>query len=865
MQRKRSFVKLAGKKVQNVVREHYLRDDIACGFEKCMKCAGGELQPAQAFYVPDTNIFLSYIGALEHESVRNIILLQTALGETRNRNFAVYQRVRAFAEDKNKNAFVFSNELSSETYTETQGSESPNDRNDRLIRKAVGWYQKHIGEERGTVFYLVTNDKDNKRRAEEEGIQSLTFSEYAAHIGLEFSPEETEDKRDGEKFAYKTHLSLEKAKNMEKEHPDKYAEGVLRTFQTPFRGVVKTKSGEIDIAGAENINRALHGDRVIVAIQKTAGEDGTENITSQTVAVVAQKTKTVACIITQRPDGEALGNWLLATPTRSRLPRIRIHANDPETLLNKFFAVTIDDWPENTFYPNGHLVKVFGDADDKNTETEVILFENAINSSPFSQSVLDCLPKTPWEITPEMLAGREDLRGETLFSIDPPGCTDIDDALHAKKLPNGRYSVGVHIADVSAFVSTETPIDSEAQSRGTTVYLIDRRIDMLPELLGTNLCSLKPHQDRLAFSVMWEMDEDGEILSTRFAKTAIRSCAGLTYSQAQSRIDRLKENSPSDEIDASIKILERLSEKLREKRRRKGALFLSSLETHFELTKDKIPQECTVKQQEGANHLIEEFMLCANISVAEKIHCAFPEHALLRRHDSPDPTKFLPLNTALKKMGLEIDAKTPNGISASLEKINQKCDWNFAQAVNAVVTRAMMRAVYFPSGSLSHDAFYHTGIASEIYTHFTSPIRRYPDVIVHRLLLAAVTGETLPSGFPDQQKYEKLCDHLNDRKDAATEASRSSCAIHACLFFSKKPTVGVGYVIRLTEHGFVVIVPKYGVEGLVWEESYTHDKENGAVVDETGKEIASLLKMVQVKIEAEKTERHKKLHFTLLG
>jgi exosome complex exonuclease DIS3/RRP44 len=313
-----------------------------------------------------------------------------------------------------------------------------------------------------------------------------------------------------------------------------------------------------------------------------------------------------------------------------RIPRIRIRTRQAQKLIGQRIIVSIDAWERHSLYPRGHFVRSLGASGDKKTEVEVLLLEHDVPFQPFSAQVLSSLPREgdQWVVREEHLEGRKDFRDMTICSIDPPGCTDIDDALHCRLLPNGNYEAGVHIADVTHFVKPSTHMDKEASRRGTTVYLVDKRIDMLPSLLGTNLCSLRSNVDRLAFSVVWELTPDAEIVDVYYTKSVIRSKASLTYAEAQARHD---DKNMNDDVTRSIRYLNILAKKLREKRQKAGSLTLASPEVRFHLEHEsQDPVDLEMKELKETNALVEEFMLLANISVARKIYEKFPESAVLR-------------------------------------------------------------------------------------------------------------------------------------------------------------------------------------------------------------------------------------------
>ncbi|RUS19734.1 LOW QUALITY PROTEIN: hypothetical protein BC937DRAFT_87023 [Endogone sp. FLAS-F59071] len=350
-----------------------------------------------------------------------------------------------------------------------------------------------------------------------------------------------------------------------------------------------------------------------------------------------------------------------------RIPKIKIRTRQAHTLKDQRIVVAIDSWPNTSRHPIGHFVKALGAAGDKETETEVLLLEHDVPYQEFAPQVLKELPPEgdKWMVQPKHFEGRIDLRELNICSIDPPGCTDIDDALHIRSLPNGNYEIGVHIADVTHFVKPNMTMDNEAAHRGTTVYLVDKRIDMLPSLLGTNLCSLRSNVDRLAFSCLWEITEDAEIVNVDFKKSVIRSKHSFTYEEAQNRIDDIRQQ---DDVTNGIRILNSLAKLLRQRRLDRGALTLASPEVRFNLENDsQDPVDVEMKELQETNALVEEFMLLANISVAEKIFSKFPDSSMLRRHAIPPDSNFEALEKAVSPLGITLKHDTSKALSDSLD------------------------------------------------------------------------------------------------------------------------------------------------------------------------------------------------------
>lgn len=522
------------------------------------------------------------------------------------------------------------------------------------------------------------------------------------------------------------------------------------------------------------------------------------------------------------------------------LPKIRIRTRRAHELLNKRIVISVDSWPETHKYPLGHFVRNLGDVESVQAETEALLLEHDVEYRPFSKKVLECLPSEghEWKVPeklddPEvitrdpLLPKRLDLRDKLICSIDPPGCVDIDDALHAKKLPNGNWEVGVHIADVTHFVKPGTALDAEGASRGTSVYLVDKRIDMLPMLLGTDLCSLKPYVDRFAFSVIWELNANADIVNVDFAKSIIKSREAFSYEQAQLRID---DPNQQDELTLGMRALLQFSIKLKEKRINAGALNLASPEVKVHMDSETSdPNEVEVKRLLATNSLVEEFMLLGNISVARKIYDSFPQTAMLRRHASPPSTNFELLNEMLQtRKGLSISLESSKALADSLDRCVDPQDPYFNTLVRIMSTRCMMAAQYFYSGAYSYSDFRHYGLAVDIYTHFTSPIRRYCDVVAHRQLGAAIGYEPLDLSHRDKNKMDMICKNINRKHRNAQFAGRASIDYYVGQVMRNNESVETGYVIKVLNNGIVVLVPKFGVEGLIRLENLTKDTNSSS-------------------------------------
>jgi exosome complex exonuclease DIS3/RRP44 len=507
-------------------------------------------------------------------------------------------------------------------------------------------------------------------------------------------------------------------------------------------------------------------------------------------------------------------------PMDKRIPKIRLRTRQAGDLLGKRVLVTIDAWERDSRHPVGHFVRSLGDLETKEAETEALLLEYDVQYRPFPKTVLDCLPgeghdwKVPQSTADPGWQGRRDLRDLVVCSIDPPNCQDIDDALHARLLLNGNYEVGVHIADVSNFVKPNNAMDAEASGRGTTVYLVDKRIDMLPMLLGTDLCSLKPYVERFSFSVIWEITPEASIINSTFTKSVIRSREAFSYEQAQMRID---DNAQTDDLTHGMRTLLMLSKKLRQKRMDAGALNLASPEVKVQTESETSdPVDVETKKILDTNSLVEEFMLLANISVAGKIYDAYPQTALLRRHGAPPKSNFEELQNQLKvKRGLELRTESSKALADSLDTCVDPNEPFFNTLVRIMATRCMMSAEYFCSGTQAYPEFRHYGLASEIYTHFTSPIRRYADLVAHRQLAAALGYEPLDPSLHSKGKLEGICKNINVRHRNAQMAGRASIEYYVGQALKGRIVEEEGFVMKIFSNGFVVFVPRFGIESLI--------------------------------------------------
>ena len=469
-------------------------------------------------------------------------------------------------------------------------------------------------------------------------------------------------------------------------------------------------------------------------------------------------------------------------------------------------VVKVVEWPDKAKNPIGQVVDILGKAGDNNTEMHAILAEFGL-PYVYPKAVEDAAEKIPAKIEAEEIAKREDFRGVTTFTIDPKDAKDFDDALSIRPLGENLWEVGVHIADVTHYVKEGSLIDKEAEKRATSVYLVDRTVPMLPERLCNFICSLRPDEEKLAFSVIFDITGQGEVRNARIVHTVIKSDRRFTYEEAQQVIET-KRGDFKDELLA----LDTIAKVLREKRFAAGAINFDRVEVKFEIDEKGKPVSVYFKESKDANKLVEEFMLLANRTVAERMGKVpknrKPKVFPYRIHDLPDPEKLDNLSQFISRFGYKIrTAGSKSDLSKSinrlLKEVHGKKEENLIETISI---RAMQKARY------STHNIGHYGLAFEYYTHFTSPIRRFPDMMVHRLLTRYLGGGRSVS----EAKYESLCEHSSAMEQVAANAERASVKYKQVEFMSERlGKVYDGVISGVTEWGIYVELNENKCEGLV--------------------------------------------------
>jgi ribonuclease R len=528
--------------------------------------------------------------------------------------------------------------------------------------------------------------------------------------------------------------------------------------------------------------------------------------------------------------------------------------------------VKIIEWPSKAECPTGKVVEVLGDAGDHQTEIHAILAAYGLPYK-FDKKVEDFANNLDTSITEEEIKKRRDMRQILTFTIDPKDAKDFDDALSFQILKNGNYEIGIHIADVSHYLQEGTILDDEAYKRATSVYLVDRVVPMLPEVLSNNACSLRPNEEKYTFSAVFELNNNADLINKWFGRTVTYSDARFSYEEAQHIIEAKdllipkeialtkKQYKTTNSIKEAILKLDDLAKILRAKRMSDGAISFDKKEVKFTLSINKEPEGVYFKTSKDANKLIEEFMLLANKKVAEFIGKQTPKKTFIYRvHDVPDQQKLESLQRVVSQFGHQINIKDQNQISSSLNKLLINVVGKKEQnLVDTLAIRCMSKAEY------STQNIGHYGLSFDYYSHFTSPIRRYPDVMAHRLLQHYLDGNKKVNAT----EFEEKCKHSSSMENLATKAERDSIKYMQIKYMmNKKNTPFLGIISGVTEWGMYVEIIENKCEGMVRVKDisgdyYSFDQDNYALIGERTKNKYQLGDQVEVQVKkADLLKRH---------
>ncbi len=734
--------------------------------------------------------------------------------------------------------------------------------------------KKKIYKKKGRIIKDLT--KNIFRILNEDSKTSYNYKQIAAKIGINDS--------DGKTQLIKKLTELTVAKKIKEtdrgkfsiNQDRKYSIGTLDVTSNGNAYFISDEFEEDIFIPSINLNRGLHKDTVKVYTYNKRG--GRKKLEAEVVEILArEKTEFVGVLQLNKNFGFVISdNQKMYVDIFISQNKIN-GAEDGDKVV-----ATMTDWPERSKNPFGKITQVLGKPGEHDTEIHSILLEYGLPYE-FPKEVEEDADRLSTEITKQEISKRRDMRSDLTFTIDPKDAKDFDDALSFTKLENGNYEIGIHIADVSHYLQPKTILDDEAYDRATSVYLVDRVVPMLPEVLSNGVCSLRPNEEKLTFSAVFEMDEKAHIINQWFGRTVTYSDQRFAYEEAQeiiessSKIIEGKEfTMPKDisitdtayqvapEIVTATLKLDELAKILRKKRMQQGAITFDRVEVKFNLDEKSNPTGVFFKESKDANKLIEEFMLLANRKVAEFIGFQKGKISnntfIYRVHDEPNIDKLASLQNIIAKFGYKINTESKETTSQSLNKLLKDVHGKGeANMVETLAIRTMSKASYTTNN------IGHYGLAFDFYSHFTSPIRRYPDVMTHRLLQHYLDGGTTPKA----DLYEEKCKHSSNMEELAAKAERDSIKYMQVKYMQDhQDTEFKGVISGVTEWGIYVEIIENKCEGMVRirdikSDYYIFDESLYAIVGQSTKNVIQLGDEVVVKVKNTDLER-KHLDFYLI-